>query len=369
MTHMERALSLARKAVGSASPNPAVGAVVVKDGAVVGEGWTQPTGRAHAEVMALRQAGADSEGATLYTTLEPCGHHGRTPPCTAAIAEAGIAEVRCAMVDPNPKVDGDGLAQLRNHGIRTHAGEGAEQARELMEAYLKYVTTGLPFVTVKFAMTLDGKIATRSGESKWITGEKARVYVQELRAASDAIMVGVNTIVADDPQLTARDEMGAPHEKQPLRIVVDSRGRTPPDARLLSEPGETLVATAALSNKERQILTGTGAQVEEVPGDSGCVDIASLLKLLAGLEKPSVLVEGGGTLLGTMFDGGLVDKVVAFVAPTIVGGKEAPSPVGGLGVDRMSDALRLHRVRVCQIGGDVAVIGYTSGGDDVHRDS
>ena len=368
MTHMERALSLAGRAVGSVSPNPAVGAVVVKDGTVVGEGWTQPTGRAHAEVMALRDAGPRAEGATLYTTLEPCGHHGRTPPCTTAIAEAGIAEVRCAMVDPNPLVDGGGLALLRDQGIRTHAGEGAEQARELMEAYLKYVTTGLPFVTAKFAMTLDGKIATRSGESRWITGASAREYVQEMRAASDAIMVGVNTVVADDPQLTARDETGAPRERQPLRVVVDSRGRTPTHARLISEPGETLVATATLSDKERQGLTEAGARVEAVPGEGGSVDVASLLDLLAGLEKTSVLVEGGGTLLGTMFDGGLVDKVVAFVAPTIVGGKDAPSPVGGLGVDKMSDALRLHRVRVCEIGGDLAVIGYTSEGDDVHGD-
>lgn len=369
MTNMERALALAGKAVGSVSPNPAVGAVIVKDGTVVGEGWTQPPGETHAEIMALHHAGPNAVGATLYTTLEPCGHHGRTPPCTTAIAEAGIAEVRCAIVDPNPLVDGDGLAQLRDHGICTRAGEGAAQARELMEAYLKFVTTGLPFVTAKFAMTLDGKIATRSGESKWITGEKARAYVQKLRAASDAIMVGVNTVVADDPQLTARDKTGVPHERQPLRIVVDSRGRTPTHARLLSEPGETLVATATLSAEERQDLTETGAQVEAVPGKSDLVDVAALLQLLANRNKTSVLVEGGGTLLGTMFDRGLVDKVVAFVAPIIVGGEDASSPVGGLGVERMSDALRLHRVRVCEIGGDVAMIGYTSERDDVHWDS
>ena len=369
MTHMERALSLARKAVGSASPNPAVGAVVVKDGAVVGEGWTQPAGQAHAEVMAILQAGADSAGATLYTTLEPCGHHGRTPPCTAAIAAAGIAEVRCAVIDPNPKVDGSGLAQLEDRGIRTHAGEGAEEARELIEAYAKFITTGLPFVTAKFAMTLDGKIATRSGDSRWITGEEARVYVHALRAASDAIMVGVNTVLADDPQLTARDDRGSPLERQPLRVVVDGRGRTPAHARLLSEQGQTLVVTSSASDEGRRGLTEAGAQVESLPGDCGDVDLGALLKLLAKREKTSVLVEGGGTLLGSMFDLGLVDKVVAFVSPTIVGGEDAPSPVAGRGVGRMSEAMRLHRVKVMETGGDVAVIGYTGARGDVHGDS
>jgi diaminohydroxyphosphoribosylaminopyrimidine deaminase/5-amino-6-(5-phosphoribosylamino)uracil reductase len=369
MTHMERALLLARKAVGSASPNPAVGAVVVRDGAVVGEGWTQPAGQAHAEVMAIRQAGADSAGATLYTTLEPCGHHGRTPPCTTAIAEAGIAEVRCAMIDPNPLVDGTGLARLEERGIRTHAGEGAGKARELMEAYLKFITTGLPFVTAKFAMTLDGKIATRSGDSRWITGEKARAYAHALRAASDAIMVGINTVLADDPRLTARDDRGAPLQRQPLRVVVDSRGRTPVHARLLSEHGQTLVATSSAGGAEQRGLTEAGAQVESLPGEGGDVDLDALLRLLAMREKTSVLVEGGGTLLGSMFDGGLVDKVVAFVAPTIFGGADAPSPVAGRGIERISDAIRLHRVKVMETGDDVAMIGYTGVRHDVHGDS
>ena len=358
MSHMDRALSLARKALGSVSPNPAVGALVVKDGAVVGEGWNRPPGQDHAEVVALRQAGPDAKGATLFTTLEPCCHHGRTPPCTDAIIGAGIAEVRTALIDPNPLVNGGGIARLRRAGVHTECGDCADQAAELIEAYLKFITTGVPFVTAKFAMTLDGKIATRTGESKWITSLEGRSCAQSLRAVTDVIMVGVNTVLADDPRLTARDEAGAPLSRQPLRVVVDGRGRTPPSARLLSQRGETMVAGVAVEEGRRRDLADAGAQVELLPGGDGTVDLAALLRLLAGRERTSVLVEGGGALLGAMFDRGLVDKVVAFVAPVIVGGEEAPSPVRGVGVGGMSEALRLHRVSVREIGGDVVVTGY-----------
>ena len=236
MSHMRRALSLAGRAVGSVSPNPAVGAVVVKDGAVVGEGWTQPPGQPHAEVMALRQAGEKSAGAALYSTLEPCHHYGRTPPCTETILAAEVAEVHAAVVDPNPLVSGKGAAHLNEAGVKTVLGEEEEEARRLMEAYFKHITTGLPFVTAKFAMSLDGKTATRTGDSKWISGEEARRYANSLRAASDAIMAGISTVLADDPRLTARDDNDNPLARQPLRIVVDSRGRTPEGARMLSEP-------------------------------------------------------------------------------------------------------------------------------------
>ena len=367
MSHMVRALSLARQAVGSVSPNPAVGAVVVKDGAVVGEGWTQPPGQDHAEVMALRQAGRKASGAVLYTTLEPCNHLGRTPPCTDAIIEVGIVEVRSAVVDPNPVVNGWGLSRLQEVGIKTSVGEQEEEARELMEAYTKFITTGDPFVTAKFAMSLDGKIATRTGDSKWITGEGARGYVHRLRAESDAIMVGINTVLADDPQLTARDDQGDPLIRQPLRVVVDSRGRTPPQARLLAEPGETLVAIARADGTARGKLTRAGAEVESIPAQDGSVDMAELLRLLGQRDKTSVLVEGGGTLLGSLFDRGLVDKVVAFIAPTIVGGGESPSPVAGTGVETVADAATLHRVSVQQFDRDVAIIGYCKETSDVHR--
>ena len=208
---MSHALELARRAEGRVSPNPPVGAVLVRDGAVIGSGFTQPPGQSHAEVVALREAGEAARGAALYTTLEPCSHHGRTPPCTDAIIEAGVAEVHAAMLDPNPNVRGGGMAILADAGVSTRIGESEAKARRLLEAYVKYVTTGTPFVTAKFAMSLDGKIATSRGDSKWISGEKARRAVHRLRAASDAIMVGINTVLADDPQLTARDKKGSNH--------------------------------------------------------------------------------------------------------------------------------------------------------------
>ena len=367
MSYMERALALARRALGSASPNPAVGAVVVKDGTVVGEGWTQPPGQAHAEAMALRQAGSKAAGATLYVTLEPCNHVGMTPPCTDAIIESGIAEVRASVEDPNPLVAAQGIPRLNEAGIRTHLGDGADEAREVMESYLKFITTGLPFVTAKFAMTLDGKIATRTGDSKWISGDESRRYVQQLRAVSDAIMAGVNTVLADDPQLTARDEDGALLERQPLRVLVDGRGRTPPKSRVLSGPGETLIAVAHSDETVRRGLAEAGAQTESLPAEDGSVALDQLMERLGQRDITSLLVEGGGTLLGSLFDLGLVDKVVAFIAPKIVGGRDSPGPVAGAGVARIAEAIRLQDVRVERFGSDVAVIGYCEKANDVHR--
>ena len=343
----------------------------MKDGRVVGEGWTQPPGQDHAEVMALRQAGADAEGATLYTTLEPCCHHGRTPPCTTAVARGGHRRGACrARSIRTPWSTAAASPGCAATASARSAATGRRRPPSSIEAYLKFIATGLPFVTAKFAMTLDGKIATRTGESKWITGGAARACAQALRLKSDVVMVGVNTVIADDPRLTARDETDAPRDRQPLRVVVDSRGRTPADARLLSQKGETLVATCAVDEERRLELTdagaevetlpGAGAEVETLPGADGAVDIAALLELLAAREKTSVLVEGGGALLGAMFDRGLIDKVVAFVAPVIVGGEEAPSPVRGVGVGGMSDALRLNRVSVRELGGDVVVTGYAA---------
>lgn len=369
MTHMERALHLAKKAKRSVSPNPAVGAVIVKNGIIVGEGFTHPPGKEHAEIIALRQAGPDCREATLYTTLEPCSHEGRTQACTTAIIKAGITEVRFAMIDPNPLVNGTGVACLNKAGIETSFGENAEEARDLMEAYLKFITTRTPFVTAKFAMSLDGKIATTSGESKWITGNKARAYSHTIRAESDAIMVGINTILTDNPKLTARDEHGVCYERQPLRIVADSHGRTPIHAKVFSEPGETLVVSNRIDEAQRKNLTKAGAQVEIMPRGNTLINIPALLKSLALRNKTTVLVEGGSTLLGTMFDERLIDKVIAFIAPIIIGGIGAPSSVKGRGVTRISEALRLHRVKVCEIGGDVVVVGYTSEENDVHRDS
>ena len=356
MTSMRRAVSLSRRALGSVSPNPAVGAIVVKDGETVGEGWTQPPGRPHAELVALEQAGENAAGATLYTTLEPCNHHGRTPPCTDAIVEARIAHVHASVQDPNPHVAGGGLPRLREAGIRTDLGQEEGLAREVMEGYLKFVETGTPFLTAKFAMSLDGKIATRTGDSKWISGDRARRFAHELRARSDAVMVGVGTVLADDPQLTSRNGKGAPLERQPLRVIVDSQSRTPSNARLFREPGSTLLAVAG--NATPASTTSGGVEAEAVPAADGRIDLEELMRRLGRREITSLLVEGGGTLLGSLFDLGLVDKVVACISPTIIGGADALSPVGGDGVVHIADALRLERVKWRRFGRDLAIIGY-----------
>ena len=356
---MSHALELARRAEGRVSPNPPVGAVLAKDGEIVGRGFTQPPGQSHAEVVALREAGDAARGAALYTTLEPCSHHGRTPPCTDAIIEAGVASVHAAILDPNPNVRGGGMAILADAGLSTRIGEGEPKARLLLEAYVKYVTTGTPFVTAKFAMSLDGKIATRTGDSKWISGEKARGAVHRLRAVSDAVMVGVNTALADDPQLTARDRRREPLDRQPLRVVVDTRGRMPPGARMLGEPGRTLVASGDIGEGPAGALRSAGAEVVALPGDGSSVNLTALMGYLASEHGvTSLLVEGGATLLGSLFDIGLVDKVIAFVSPVIVGGKTAPTPVAGAGFERMADTLRLERVRWDKYGRDMAITGY-----------
>ena len=357
--YMKRALALARQALGTTSPNPAVGAVIVKDGAILGEGFTLPPGQSHAEIVALRNAGESSRGASLYVTLEPCCIYGRTPPCTKAVIAAGIREVHIATTDPNPRVNGKGLVELEAAGIEVHRGDGEEEARELYEAFARHINTGMPFVTAKFAMSLDGKIATHTGDSKWVTGAPARGYVQEMRRACDAIMVGINTVLRDNPQLTARDGDGNPLARQPLRVVLDSKARTPPDARLLKEPGRTLIAVTQPTDDRAAFLLKAGAEVLRLPATrEGKVDPCALLRALGEMGVVSLLVEGGGTLLGSLFDLGLVDKVEAFVAPVIIGGLSAPSPVGGMGVAAMAQATRIERVRVERVGEDILVIGY-----------
>ncbi|UCB43670.1 MAG: bifunctional diaminohydroxyphosphoribosylaminopyrimidine deaminase/5-amino-6-(5-phosphoribosylamino)uracil reductase RibD [Dehalococcoidales bacterium] len=363
MDYMEQALSLAGLALGQVSPNPAVGAVIVKDEEVVGQGYTQPPGSAHAEVVALEQAGSAAQNSVMYVTLEPCCHFGRTPPCTGAIVTAGVAEVHMAMLDPDPRVSGKGEEELRRQGIGTFVGEHEEDAREVNETYIKYVTTGIPFVTAKFAMSLDGKIATRSGDSRWISNQESRRYVHSLRHITDAVMVGVNTVLTDDPQLTCRcGERGGVMRKQPLRIIVDANGRTPVNAQVFGEPGRALLALG--EGVKLEIVEGyqsMNADVVELPSSEGLVDLEQLLKVLGQREITSILVEGGGTLLGYMFDHGLVDKVVAFVAPVIIGGSEAETAVGGRGVDKIADSIHLERVTAMECNGDVMVSGYIGG--------
>jgi len=360
MDYMEHALSLAKLALGHASPNPAVGAVVVKEEVIVGEGYTQPPGSHHAEVVALQQAGEKARGATMYVTLEPCSYYGRTPPCSQAIAAAGIAEVHLSIVDPNPLVCGRGKAELEAAGVRTFLGEYEEEARGINESYIKFVTSGVPFVLAKFAMSLDGKIATKTGDSRWISGEESRRYVHGLRHQVDAIMVGVNTIIADDPQLTARaGREGGKAEKQPLRIIVDSRGRTPPTARVLQMPGKTLVAVAGeIESVKAGALTQVGAEVLRLPSREEQVDLGELLRVLGKREVTSLLVEGGATLFGSLFEQDLVDKLLVFIAPIIIGGGEAKSSVEGKGVEKIAQAMSLSRVKVERLGDDVLISGY-----------
>ncbi len=360
MDYMRQALSLARLALGQVSPNPAVGALVIKDGEVVGQGYTQPPGSWHAEIMALKQAGEKARGGVMYVTLEPCCHYGRTPPCTKAVIAAGISEVHMAMLDPNPLVSGKGRDELEREGIKTYLGEYGEESKELNEAYVKYITTGMPFVTAKFAVSLDGRIATKKGDSQWISGNEARKYVHCLRYTTDAIMAGANTVIADDPHLTCRcGGKGGTVRKQLLRVIVDGRGRISPTSRVLNEPGKVLLVLSEFANPERKdSFAQAGAELLELPSEEGQVDLKRLLKILGEREITSVLVEGGGILLGSLFDSKLVDKVIAFIAPIIIGGEEAKMAVAGRGVDRMTDAIKLERVKLEKFGEDFMISGY-----------
>ena len=357
MDYMQRALALAGQALGRVSPNPAVGAVLVRDGRVVGEGFTRPPGGPHAEVVALEQAGEAARGATLYVSLEPCCHQGRTPPCTDAIIAAGVAEVHMAILDPDPNVNGRGRGELAAAGIAVQVGE-CEEARRLNEAYIKHRTTGLPFVIAKFAASLDGRIAAASGDSRWISGPQSLQWAHEQRTTVDAIMVGANTILVDNPQLTARPG-GQESERQPLRVVVDSGDRTPANACVLQGPGRALIATSEGSEPSwRQALEAAGAEVLVLPGDGDSLDLGALLKALAERGVLSLLVEGGGILLGSVFDQGLVDKVQVIIAPMIIGAVEAPAAVAGRGAHRLAQAWRLRDVTVERLGDDILITGY-----------
>ncbi len=357
--YMRMALALAALAKGRTSPNPMVGAVVVKDGRVVGQGWHRKAGTPHAEIHALRQAGELAKGADLYVTLEPCSHYGRTPPCCEAVLKAGVKRVFAAMRDPNPKVSGSGLARLSKAGVEVEVatGELHEAARRLNEVFLKWITTKMPFVAVKTAMTLDGKIATTSGQSKWITGEAARRRVHELRDVYDGILVGIQTIIADDPLLTTRLDGG----KSPLRIVADSQARLPLNAKLVTDQtAPTVVAVTSAASTERvTALEQNGVQVVQVASDTkGRVDLADLLRTLGQRNVCSVLVEGGASLNDSLFCAQLVDKVYTFIAPKIFGGKDAPTPIGGIGIAAIEDHVALSELTMEKIGEDFLLTGY-----------
>jgi diaminohydroxyphosphoribosylaminopyrimidine deaminase / 5-amino-6-(5-phosphoribosylamino)uracil reductase len=365
---MRRALSLAEEGIGLASPNPLVGAVVVSRGQVAGEGWHEGPGTHHAEVMALEQAGRRARGGTLYVTLEPCSHVGRTPPCAPAIREAGIARVVAAVGDPNPLVDGRGFALLRDAGIEVIVGVLESESRRLIAGFLKHTATGLPFVTLKMAASLDGKVAARDGSSRWITGEAARLDVHRLRAACDAVVVGAGTAVADDPLLTVR--LDGYRGRQPLRVVVDGSGRTPPTAAVLGPDAQTLMATSSRApERVRQEWGDTGSEVALFDADDG-VSLEALLETLGKRDVQTVLVEGGPTLAWSAVGAGLVDRVVLYVAPKLIGGVGAPGVLGGPGVDAIARALPLSIVLVEQLQGDLKIVAETREGEGthVHRD-
>jgi diaminohydroxyphosphoribosylaminopyrimidine deaminase/5-amino-6-(5-phosphoribosylamino)uracil reductase len=355
---MRVALELARSCDHWTSPNPMVGAVVVRDGRIVGRGRTAPAGGPHAEVTALREAGDAARGATLVVSLEPCCHHGRTPPCTDAVEAAGISRCVAAMQDPNPRVSGGGLERLRRVGIEVTVGVEAEAARQVNEHYLRWVTAGLPFVTAKFALSLDGRIATASGASRWITGDASRRLGHLLRHRHDAILVGVGTVLSDDPELSARLEGGV--ARQPLRVVLDSRLSLPPAARVLGKDGRCLIATTeGAPAPARRALEAAGARVVAfAAGPDGRVPLRAVLELLAREEQISLLVEGGSRVHGSVFDQDLADRVVAFIAPRILGGDGAPSAVAGRGVASLAAAAPLTGVSVERAGEDIVVSGY-----------
>ncbi len=352
--YMRRAMELAERGVGFTNPNPMVGAVIVKGGKVIGEGWHERCGEWHAERNAFKNCTVPAEGATMYVTLEPCCHYGKTPPCTEAIIEHGIARVVVGMEDPNPLVAGKGIALLREAGIEVVCGVEEEALREQNRVFLKYISTKLPWVAMKTAMTLDGKIATRTGDSKWITGAEARAYVHELRHRFMAIVVGIGTAVADDPLLNCRIEGRG--VRQPIRVVVDSNARLSLDSQLVKTAGEyrTIVAHTRFAPEESvKALREAGVEMLLCKEKEGLVDVRNLLELLGQSGIDSILLEGGGSLNYTFLAEGLADELYAFIAPKIVGGMNAKTPVEGAGMEKMADAINLELENVLNVGHDV----------------
>jgi diaminohydroxyphosphoribosylaminopyrimidine deaminase/5-amino-6-(5-phosphoribosylamino)uracil reductase len=354
---MRRALELAERGRGWVEPNPLVGAVVIRDGRFVGEGWHRRFGEAHAEIRALAAAGEAARDATLYVTLEPCCHFGKTPPCTDSILRAGIRRVVAALPDPFPAVAGKGAEILRQAGVTVEFGVCEAEARRLNAPYLKLLTTGRPWVHAKWAMTLDGKIATRSGDSRWISNETSRRRVHELRGRMDAILVGIGTVLADNPQLTARP----PGSRTPARIVLDSHGRIPQDAIVVqtAHSAPTIVATTeSMPQMRRAALQQHGCEVLILPEQHGRVSVDALIAELGRRRLTNLLVEGGSGVLGAFFDAVAIDEFHVFIAPRLMGGATAKTPIGGIGVQQMADTLRLTDWTNEVLDGDVYIHGW-----------
>ena len=349
--YMKLALELAQKGCGWTAPNPMVGAVIVKNGEIIGNGYHQRYGQLHAERNALAACTQSPQGATLYVTLEPCCHYGKTPPCTEAIIENGISRVVIGSPDPNPLVAGKGVAILRQHGIAVTEGVLREQCDRLNQVFLHYIQHQTPYVVMKYAMTMDGKIATRSGLSKWITGEAARQQVQQDRHRYSAIMVGVGTVLADDPMLTCR----LPDSKNPVRIICDTHLRTPLTSQIVQTAKDvpTMIATSCSTEETLAPYRQAGCQICMVPEQKGHLDLQRLMQALGQQKIDSILLEGGGTLNWAALQSGIVHKVQAYIAPKLFGGTEAKSPVEGLGVDTPAQAVRLAPPQIIHFGDDL----------------
>jgi diaminohydroxyphosphoribosylaminopyrimidine deaminase/5-amino-6-(5-phosphoribosylamino)uracil reductase len=349
--YMAHALSLAKKGINTTAPNPNVGCVLVKDDVVVGEGWHEKAGEPHAEINALKQAGNKAEGATAYVTLEPCCHHGKTPPCSDALIKAKVGRVVAAMIDPHSKVAGQGLKQLEAAGIYVQHGLLEEQAKALNPGFIKRMQHRLPYVRCKLAMSLDGRTAMASGESKWITSSEAREDVQRLRARSSAILTGVGTILADDPSMTVRIEGNT---TQPLRVVVDTNLSMPSDAKMLKEHGKTLVMTCSSDEAIMQALKDAGAEVHSMPYCSGSVDLKAVLQELSDMHINEVLLETGATLSGAMLRAGLIDEMIIYIAPVLMG-NNARGLFALPGLESMQDKIELDITDQRMVGQDIRI--------------
>ena len=352
--YMKRALELAKKGAGHTSPNPMVGCVVVKDGRIVTEGYHERYGEFHAERNALTRCEEDLTGAEMYVTLEPCCHQGNTPPCTDIIIERSIGKVYVGSMDPNPKVAGKGVKILQEHGIEVETGVLEKECLALNEIFFYYITTGIPYVAMKYAMTLDGKIASCTGDSKWVTGETARHHVHELRKQYSAILAGIGTVLADDPMLNCRIEEGV----DPVRVVCDSSLRIPLSSQLVKTAGDipVIVAYAKENPEKEKALLQAGVELISA-GRDGRVDLAVLMRELGKRKIDSVLVEGGGAIHGSLLKSGLVQKIFCYLAPKLIGGREAGSPVEGDGFSRMKDALPVKEMEILPLGEDICISG------------
>lgn len=353
---MRKVLRLAEKGKGRTSPNPLVGAILVKNGKVVGEGYHARAGEAHAEILALQRAKERARGATLYINLEPCTHHGKTPPCAPQVIKAGVKSAVIGMEDSNPLVRGKGIETLKKAGLKVHAGILESECRRLNEAFCKYITGREPFVILKVAATLDGKIATREGDSKWISGEASRRFVHRLRDEVDGVLVGIGTVLRDDPLLTARIKGG----RDPYRVVLDSQLKIPEEAKVFGDsPTKVIIATTEAAPKDKiETLKKRGVRVLTLESEEGRIDLKSCLSKLGESGMMSLMVEGGNQVNGSFLDKGLIDKLLLFISPRLIGDPQAPGIFGGRGVSKLQEAIPLKEMKAKRVGEDILLEGY-----------